>query len=276
MISEIKEVGVVGLGKMGRPIARHLAAKGFSVTGYDVEPAARGAAESDGARPAVSIAVLARTADLTIVVVGFDSEVEAVLFGADGLIANAREGAIIAVASTVAPGFMAGLAARTGDREVTLLDIPLCRGEAPAQEGKLLIMGGGDKAAFDLCLGAFSTFADAIFHLGPLGAGQVGKMVNNMILWTCISGNVEGLKLGEALGVAAGPLREALLASSASNWALEVESYNNPMPWAEKDMTIVLAEADGAGLALPLSGVVKEVIKGIKLERGQPIPKPRK
>ncbi|HSR54684.1 MAG TPA: NAD(P)-dependent oxidoreductase [Alphaproteobacteria bacterium] len=276
MIAEIKDVGVVGLGKMGRPIARHLAAKGFGVTGFDVDPAAREAVAGDGVNPAQNLKDLARGADLSIIVVGFEAEVEAVLGGAEGLIANAKDGAIIAIASTVAPGFMAGLPDLAEGRDLALLDIPLCRGEKPAQEGKLLIMGGGDKAAFDLCRPAFSCFADAIFHLGPLGAGQVGKLVNNMILWTCISGNMEGLKLGEALGVSKGPLREALLASSAGNWALEVEAYNNPMPWAEKDMSIVLSEADGAGLSLPLSGVVKEVIKGIKLERGQPIPKPRK
>ena len=86
---------------------------------------------------------------------------------------------------------------------------------------------------------------------------------------------MEGMKHAEGLGVEAGTLREALLQSSASNWALEVEAQNNPMPWAEKDMTIVLKEADDAALSLPLSGVVKEVIKGIKLDLGQGIPRPR-
>jgi 3-hydroxyisobutyrate dehydrogenase-like beta-hydroxyacid dehydrogenase len=136
-------------------------------------------------------------------------------------------------------------------------------------------MGGGDEAAFDLCRPAFECFADAIFHLGPLGAGQVGKMVNNLILWTCISGNIEGMKLAQSLGVDPGMLREALLQSSASNWALDVQAQNNPMPWAEKDMTIVLKEADQAELSLPLCGVVKEVIKGIKLDLGQGIPQPK-
>ena len=79
--------------------------------------------------------------------------------------------------------------------KVALLDIPLCRGEGPAQEGKLLIMGGGDRAAFDACRPAFSAFATSIHHLGPAGAGQVGKMVNNLILWACISANDEGFKL---------------------------------------------------------------------------------
>ena len=92
----------------------------------------------------------------------------------------------------------------------------------------------------------------------------------------CIARNKEeAMKLAEKLGVPAAALREALLQSSAANWALEVQAQDNPMPWAEKDMTIVLKEAYDAQLSLPLCGVVKEVIKGIKLDQGQGIPRPR-
>jgi 3-hydroxyisobutyrate dehydrogenase-like beta-hydroxyacid dehydrogenase len=156
---------------------------------------------------------------------------------------------------------------------VTLLDIPLCRGEGPAQEGTLLIMGGGDRAVFDACRPAFAAFANSIHHLGPVGAGQVGKMVNNLILWACISANDEGFKLAATLGVERETLRAALLDSSASNWSLETRPEERPMPWAEKDMTIVLKEADAARLSLPLCGVIKEVIKTVKFERGWPTPK---
>ncbi|MFB3149568.1 MAG: hypothetical protein ACE10M_03260, partial [Alphaproteobacteria bacterium] len=87
-----------------------------------------------------------------------------------------------------------------------------------------------------------------------------------------ISANYEGLKLGGVLGVEEEPLRQALLRSSASNWALETWREERQMPWAEKDMTIVLREADAARISLPLCGVVKEVIKAIKIERGHPMP----
>jgi len=156
--------------------------------------------------------------------------------------------------------------------KVTLLDIPLCRGEGPAQEGKLLIMGGGDKAAFDACRGAFAAFANSVFHLGPAGAGQVGKMVNNLILWACMAANDEGLRLGEALGVDQETMRAALIHSSAQNWSMSARAESRPTPWAEKDMTIVLHEADAARLSLPLCGLVKEVIKDFKRRRGYPTP----
>jgi 3-hydroxyisobutyrate dehydrogenase-like beta-hydroxyacid dehydrogenase len=133
-------------------------------------------------------------------------------------------------------------------------------------------MGGGDKIPFDACRPAFAAFADAVFHLGPLGSGEVGKMVNNLILWACISANDEGLKLGNKLGVDRDALREALVASSASNWALASRIEEQPMPWAEKDMTIVLKEADLLRLSVPLCGVVKEVVKTVKFEHNWPTP----
>jgi 3-hydroxyisobutyrate dehydrogenase-like beta-hydroxyacid dehydrogenase len=135
-----------------------------------------------------------------------------------------------------------------------------------------LVMAGGDAKAFESCKPALESFASSIFHIGDLGAGQVGKMVNNLILWSCISANHEGLKLAERLDVDPERLRAALLESSAGNWALKTRPEEQPMPWAEKDMRIVLTEADRLRLSLPLCGVVTEVVKSVKFERGWPTP----
>ena len=272
-MKDIRNVGVIGLGKMGMPMARLLRERGFTVTGYDVALAVVKTAAGNGIQPVNSPKAVAAASDLTIIAVGFDSEVEAVIFGDNGALAGASDGSVIAIASTVAPATMRKLKRRCAHRPaVALLDIPLCRGEQAAERGKLLIMGGGDKAAFDACRPAFAAFADAVFHLGPLGSGEVGKMVNNLILWACISANDEGLKLGNKLGVDRDTLREALVASSASNWALASRIEEQPMPWAEKDMTIVLKEADLLRMSVPLCGVVKEVVKTVKFERNWPTP----
>ena len=271
----IESVGVIGLGKMGGQLARHLAAAGFRTLGYDVRAEAMAQAEADGAAATGSPAELASASDLVIVGVGFDSELEAALFGEDGVMDSPRPGSTIAVASTVAPATMLKIADRIGDGDVAVLDIPMARGEQAAIDGNLLIFGGGDRAVFDRCRAAFATFSDSIHHLGPVGAGQVGKLVNNLILWACISANEEGFRLAEKLGVEPAPLREALLRSSAQNWALATEAVERPMPWAEKDMTIVLKEADAARVSLPLCGTIKEVIKGVKIARGQPMPEER-
>jgi 3-hydroxyisobutyrate dehydrogenase-like beta-hydroxyacid dehydrogenase len=264
---------MLGLGKMGAPMAQHLIAKGYNVAGYDPVDAARRHAR------ALSVAVLdsprevAGASDVVIVVVGFDHEVETVLFGARGVMEAARPGLVVAIGSTVAPRYAAKLAERLREQELVLLDIPLARGERAAKEGKLLIFGAGDEAAFAACRPAFSAFASDIFHLGPAGAGQVGKMVNNLILWACTSANDEGLRLGAALGVDADTMRAALHRSSAQNWSMDNRAELSGMPWAEKDMAIVLQEADVARLSLPLCGTVKETIKGLKIRMGLGLPR---
>ncbi|HWI39300.1 MAG TPA: NAD(P)-dependent oxidoreductase [Burkholderiales bacterium] len=269
----ISKIGILGLGKMGAPMAKHLRAKGYNVFGYDPVDEARRAAESLGISLLDSPREVARASDVVIVVVGFDHEVEAVVYGANGIVEGARPGLIVAIGSTVAPTYTRKLAERLRSRKMVLLDIPLARGEAAAVAGKLLIYGAGDEAAFEACRPAFSAFASDIFHLGAAGAGQVGKMVNNLLLWACTSANDEGLRLGEALGVNADKMRAALRAGSGQNWAMDNRAELSGMPWAEKDMSIVLHEADLARLALPLCGSIKETIKDLKIRMGLGLPR---
>ena len=270
---EIRRVGLVGLGKMGNPMARHMMARGFSVSGYDVSKEACGAAKALGATIAASPRALGESCDFVIVVVGFDSEAERAMLGPDGIAAAARPGLIVGIASTVEPRTMQKIAAKIAGSGLVLLDMPLTRGEPAAEAGKMLTMVGGDKAAFEAVKPALQTFASSIYHVGDLGAGQVGKMVNNLILWACISANHEGLGLAKKLGVDPERLRVALIDSSAGNWALQTRPEEQPMPWAEKDMRIVLTEADRLRVSVPLCGVVTEVVKSVKFERGWPTPK---
>jgi len=263
-MNAIRKVGMLGLGRMGAPMAKHLLARGFEVCGFD--PAAKAPA---GVRALPSAMEVARASELVIVVVGFDHEVES----ACGAIAGAAApGLVVAIGSTIAPRTAKRLDSMLSSKGITLLDAPLARGEAAAIAGKLLVFGGGDEQAFERCKPAFSAFASDIFHLGPAGAGQVAKMVNNLILWACTSANDEGLRLAEALGVDAEKLRAALHHSSAQNWSMDQRAENSGMPWAEKDMSIVLREADLARLSLPLAGSLKETIKGLKIRMGLGLP----
>lgn len=274
----IKRVGMIGLGKMGLPMTRHLLANGHQVAAYDIDAGQIANAKKLGAMACASPKEVAASCELVIVVVGFDSEVLDVLNSGQGIFSGASDGLVIAIASTVKPELMGEIAelARRAGKRISLLDIPLCRGEPAAESGELLMLAGGDKAVFETCRAAFATFASDIRHLGGLGAGQVGKLVNNLILWACVCANHEGLKLGSALGVDEDALREALLLSSARNWALETWHLPRPMPWAEKDMAIVMHEADQCRLSLPMCGVVREVIKGVKMDMGLVPPRPHK
>ena len=270
-------VGMIGLGKMGLPMSRHLVSRGFEVAGYDIDAQRVAMARDVGVTACTSARAVAERSDIIIIVVGFDAEVLSSLAGEDGIYAGLRPGGVIAVSSTVLPETMREIAhdAEALGRGYGVIDIPTCRSDRAAEEGTLLVLGGGSSDVFESCRHVFSSFATDIDHLGPIGAGQVGKIVNNLLLWACISANYEGLKLGAALGVEPEVLRQALLKSSGRNWALETWLEPRPMPWAEKDMTIVAHEADVARVSVPLCGVVKEVIKGIKIERGLPTPAAR-
>src|SRR2546423_3305829 len=121
----VQTVGILGLGKMGCPIAAHLVAKGFKVVGYDPLKEARNQAVALGARVAASAREAARASDLVIVVVGFDSEVEEVLFGGEGVVEGARPGPIVALGSTGPPRYSTPLSARPAEQKFVLLDNPL-------------------------------------------------------------------------------------------------------------------------------------------------------
>ena len=268
----IRRVGLIGLGKMGLPMARHMRKKSFEVVACDLNPEVCKQAAELGVVIVENPREVATASDFVIVVVGFDSEVERVVMGEKGLAGATRAGLIVGISSTVAPRTMQKLDKQLAGTGIVLLDMPLTRGEPAAEAGQMLVMVGGDATAFSVCKPVLECYASSIFHVGELGAGQVGKMVNNLILWACISANHEGFKLAEKLNVDPERLRAALLDSSAGNWALKTRPETQPMPWAEKDMRIVLSEADRLRLSVPLCGVIAEVVKSVKFERGWPTP----
>src|SRR5262245_33417279 len=128
-MSAIRKIGIVGLGKMGLPMAKHLLAKGFDVSGCDPADAAQRAGRAAGVEVLGGPRAVAKASDLVLVVVGFDHEVETATFGEAGIVEGAHKGLVVALGSTVAPRYAARLAERLGARGVTLLDIPLARGE---------------------------------------------------------------------------------------------------------------------------------------------------
>lgn len=271
-MSELATIGIVGLGKMGRPVGRLLMAAGYPVIGCDPMDAAQAAAADLGIEVLPSPAEVARRADLVLVVVGFDAEVETVLFEPDGIMADPKPGLAIAIGSTISPSYAWELEKRLEGRDIGLIDLPSARGEAALETGDVLLFGAGDKALFETWRPVFEVFASDIFHLGTFGAGQVAKMANNMILWASMSANDEALRLVARLGVDHEAVREALCLSSAQNWSLTTRAEEKSMPWAEKDMRIALDEADRARISLPLSGTVSEVIKGYKIRNDIAMP----
>jgi 3-hydroxyisobutyrate dehydrogenase-like beta-hydroxyacid dehydrogenase len=251
----IRRVGIVGLGKMGLPMARHLRKGGFEVAGCDVNDAARKQAAAQGVAVVGSPRDVAAAADFVIVVVGFDSEAEQVMLRDDGIAAGAKPGLIVGIASTVAPRTMNKLAAKLDGSGIVLLDMPITRGEWAAEAAKLLTMVGGDAAAYEACRPALQCFADSIFHVGDLGAGQVGKMVNNLILWACISANHEGFRLAERLGVDKERLREALLQAAVP----ELHPGRQRNAGAERSTSPVPSEGTKVSTLAPASDTAERI-----------------
>ncbi len=271
-MAQINDVGVIGLGRMGLPMARHLQAGEFFVRGFDTSPVAVEAARSAGIAIMDSPARTAAQSDAVIILVGLDSQVEQAIFGDDGVVAGARPGTILMIGSTVAPGYMKDLAHRVTDLGLVAIDIPVARGEAAARSGELLVFAGGDQNAVAQCRPLMETFSDRIAYLGAAGAGQTAKAINNMLLWTCLAANVEGLDLGEALGVDREALRKALCHGSGANWALETRADERPALWAEKDMDLLLGEAASAQISTPICKTVRNAIAAFKKARNLPTP----
>jgi 3-hydroxyisobutyrate dehydrogenase-like beta-hydroxyacid dehydrogenase len=264
-ITKDSGVAVIGLGKMGFPMARNLAAAGYRVVAFDIAPERAAALAEHGVEAAASPAEAAERTAVALVVVGFDREVQAVVSGDDGLLSTAPEDYVIAICSTVEPRTSTEAAELAKTRGAHVIDATLCRGEPSAEDGSLLVMCGGEDERLDFVQPVLEVVGSDVHRLGGVGAGQVGKMLNNYLLWNSVVANNEAMRLGARLGVDLEPLRQSLMQSSGNNWALETWLRSRPMPWAEKDMRIVMQYADEAALPLPIAGLVRETIKGIKL-----------
>ncbi len=255
-----ERIGVIGIGRMGLAMVKHLIKSGYAVTVVDLNADNVARALAMGATPAATPSALGKLVDFVILGVGYDDEVNQVVLGSDGLLDSLAEGAVIAVSSTVAPDTVKALKQRAGVRGVSVLDAPICRGRWFADEGRLLALFGGDSSVVERGRLVYGTFCSDIVHLGEVGHGQVAKAINNLLLWVNSIGLIEAGRIAESTGIDLVKLREALMMSSAKSQALE-DWEQTTFTWALKDMQIVSKMTDQAGLSLPLSGAVKELVK---------------
>jgi 3-hydroxyisobutyrate dehydrogenase/2-hydroxy-3-oxopropionate reductase len=239
---------------------RHLVKKGYAVTVCDISDKQREVARGLGATVVSTPAEVGKASDIVILGVGYDDEVEDVVFGNNGLFESMPRGSIIAVSSTAKPDNMKALAERVAVNGIEVMDAPICRGRFAADSGTLLALVGGKPEVVERARPVYATFASDFVHLGEVGNGQVGKAINNMMLWFNACGVMEAGRLAEKTSVDMVKLRDALLTSSAASDSLK-EWDRVSFTWAMKDMQIVSDMTDKAGLSLPLTGAIKEVVK---------------
>jgi 3-hydroxyisobutyrate dehydrogenase-like beta-hydroxyacid dehydrogenase len=263
---QTKSVGVFGAGRMGLPIIGHLVTKGFTVLVHDVDDSKEAAVAERGARFVRARQEIAGECETILVCVGYEEQLRETMLGEDGLLGSLREGAVVAVLSTVSPEGMADLAEAASKHGVHVVDAPVCRGSWAADAGELLSLLGGTEEAVAKFSDVAAAYSTDIVRTGDIGAGQVAKAVNNLILWACLVADHEGLALARRYNVDVDVLRGALAMSSAANHALD--NWNNQtMAWAEDDMRIVSDMAVNVGIGLPQAAVNREICRVLKPRR---------
>lgn len=258
-----QRVGVVGLGAMGAPIARHLLGAGFELWCCDLDDSAVGELAGAGARAAQSPAVVGSECEVVLLLVPTDEDVLAV---GEQVLGGSTAGSVVAICSSVRPDTCHQLASLATPASVAVLDVALTGGVRGAEAGTTNLLVGGEAAELDRIRPVLAAFSTAAHHLGPLGSGQVGKTVNNLIHWAQIAAITEALTLGEGLGVPADRLRTALEAGPTDSRTLrEIEQMR--LTWWVKDIDNALRMATEAGQELALTRQVQALMPGITVSR---------
>jgi 3-hydroxyisobutyrate dehydrogenase-like beta-hydroxyacid dehydrogenase len=263
--TKLTRAGVIGLGAMGLQMARHMAAKGFEVVGTDIDPEAMGRAAAHGVRPLGSAKEVGAHAQVVVVMVATGDQVNDLVRGS-GLLDALRAGAVICIASSIAPQTCRDLAKLAGARDIGVIDTPVVLGQEAANNGTLTIYVGGEERFVALAKPALGAFGSKIIHVGAVGSGQIAKTMNNMLLWACMCANFEVLTLARTLGADVPRLVEALGQGSGANWSLSRWGTGTGK-WAEKDMDVALELAQDAKVPMPLSGLVDQLVKSINQEK---------
>ena len=266
------EVGFIGLGLMGRPMALNLIKAGHRVHVWSRRRESMQPLLAAGAGDCASAAEVAHCAAITISMVADTPDVEQVLLGPGGVAEGAGAGHIHIDMSTIAPAAAQSIAARLAERGVIVLDAPVSGGEGGAISAALTIMVGGDELAFEQVRPLLEAMGASITHLGGSGAGQVAKACNQILTGVGVTAVAEAFNFARRSGVDAGKVREALLGGLAYSRILENHGERmlkrNFRPgfkaWMHhKDMRIVMGEAHRLGLALPTAAATAQMFNAM-------------
>jgi 2-hydroxy-3-oxopropionate reductase len=265
-------VGFIGLGIMGRPMAANLVNAGFDVVGYNRSHGAIDKLVQAGGRGATSIAEAVRDADIVITMVPDSPDVEAVVLGDDGVLANAKPGLLLVDCSTIRPDTSKKLAEAARGHSVRALDAPVSGGEQGAIDATLSIMVGGDAADFEAAKPVLGALGKTIVHVGLHGAGQTVKAANQLIVAGTIELVAEAIVFLEAHGVDMEAAVQVLSGGLAGNAILErkgaamLKRDFKPgfrLDLHHKDLGIVQAAAREAGVCIPLGAVVAQLVAAL-------------
>ncbi|MFO0997248.1 MAG: NAD(P)-dependent oxidoreductase [Alphaproteobacteria bacterium] len=271
------KVAFLGMGVMGYPMAGHLAAKGHDVTVYNRTAAKAGEwTKQHKGKSAATPAEAAKGAEIVFACVGNDNDVRSVVYGKDGAYAGMAKGSIFVDHTTASADLARELEAEGKKLGLGVVDAPVSGGEAGAKNGVLTVMCGGESAVFERAKPVMACYGRAVTLMGPAGAGQLTKMVNQI----CIAGLVQGLSEGLAFGMRAGldceKVIEVISKGAAQSWQMENRGktmiagkfdFGFAVNWMRKDLGICVEEAKRNGARLPVTALVDQFYSHIQ-ERG--------
>ena len=260
MSSPLRDIGVIGAGRIGQPIIGHLVNHGFSVQACDIDDSKRVAVEERGGRWA-TLDELTRSAQAILICVGYDRELRGLV--ADGRLLGAPAGTILAILSTVNPRTVQDLDARARRTGVQVVDATLCRGGRAADAGTLLSFVAGEPDAVDRLKPVVASYSTDIIYTGAAGTAQVAKAANNLLMWACLIANHEALALAARFHLDVELLRDALLKTGAENGVLR-NWGTSTMKWADDDLAIIQEMARGVGMTLPQAELNRELCQTLK------------
>jgi 3-hydroxyisobutyrate dehydrogenase len=261
-----ERVAFVGLGVMGYPMAGWLRRAGHAVTVFNrTDARARAWGEEYGGSVAATPAEAAANADIVFTCVGDDPDVRAVVLEPGGVLAAMRPGSVFVDHTTASADLAREIAAAGGERGVACLDAPVSGGEAGAQRGKLTVMVGGEAQAFARAEPVIRAYAQQVRLMGPAGAGQLTKMVNQIAIAGLVQGLAEALNFALKAGLDPAAVVDVLSKGAAQSWQMENRwqtmvdgkfDFGFAVEWMRKDLRICLEEARRNGAELPVAALV--------------------
>jgi 3-hydroxyisobutyrate dehydrogenase len=266
------KVAFIGMGTMGAAMALNILRAGHEVTVHNRSREREEPVANAGARRAGSPKEAARGADIVITCVSDTPDVEAVVLGEEGVIQGAKAGAVVVDMSTISPSATRRMAAELATKGIPMLDAPVSGGSEGAQKGTLSIMVGGEAADVQKAMPVLRAMGKSITHVGPTGAGQMTKAINQVVAGGVYLAVAEGVSLGLKAGLDMEKVVQALAGGAAGSWVLNHRSANmikNEYPLGfrvrlhRKDVAIVLEAARELGVFLPTTALVEQIENGL-------------
>ncbi|RNM04533.1 2-hydroxy-3-oxopropionate reductase [Dickeya undicola] len=269
------KIGFIGLGIMGKPMSKNLIKAGYSLVVLDRNSAAVAEVVAAGATSAETAKAVAEQSDIVITMLPNSPHVKDVVLGENGVIEGARKGTVVIDMSSIAPLASREIAAALAEKGVDMLDAPVSGGEPKAIDGTLSVMVGGDKAVFDRCYDIMKSMAGSVVHTGDIGAGNVTKLANQVIVALNIAAMSEALVLATKAGVNPDLVYQAIRGGLAGSTVLDAKAPmvmdRNFKPGFRidlhiKDLANALDTSHGVGAQLPLTAAVMEMMQALKAD----------